>query len=530
MSATDGILNGGPRENGDRAILLAQPSDWRLDMNSPSLLPGKWSLWRLKHLPAGCSRTCRYLVSGYLDFSPRKSLRSTAYLDGLRGFAAFLVYIHHSQLWVHGAVLHPEIKDGMFLENAFWESGWGWRGEYRFGTLPVVRNFFTGGHASVATFFVISGYVLTMKGVSLVQSGEFLELGDVLASALFRRWFRLWVPILVVTFVQITLWHICGVWNPVAPPKETYALELSDWWREFRAFSFPFKEMIPWLAVNMHLWSISVEMRGSIIVYVALLALSRLTNRARLLAQCVLIVYFLWIIDGWYAALFMSGMLMCDLDLLAKRPDDPRFPGFLRRLEPFRTTLAYAAFVVGMLLAGVPSHSGDVEGLRKNPGWYYLSYLKPGAMRDPKWFFLFWAATMLVFAIPRIHWLKRFFESGFCQYLGQVSYALYLVHGPILATIGDRVYTAVGWVYTDEPRASKLRWWANRLPLPMWGIKGLEISFIIPTIPLLLLTLFVAHIVTRAVDEPAVKYAGKFYKALLDDPAEPKPEDASRLA
>ena len=72
----------------------------------------------------------------------QRKLHPTAYLDGLRGFAAFIVYWHHHQLW-------PRAFADLILENAY-----GYEKRYYFACLPGVRTFFTGGHFAVAVFFV----------------------------------------------------------------------------------------------------------------------------------------------------------------------------------------------------------------------------------------------------------------------------------------------------------------------------------------------------------------------------------------
>jgi len=71
-----------------------------------------------------------------------RRIHQTAYLDGLRGFAAFIVYWHHQQLW-------PRPLADIILENAY-----GYENRYFFAALPGIRTFFTGGHFAVAVFFV----------------------------------------------------------------------------------------------------------------------------------------------------------------------------------------------------------------------------------------------------------------------------------------------------------------------------------------------------------------------------------------
>ena len=497
-SRRDGILDGAG-DAGDRESV-----GWMVDGDLGSKLPTKWT-------PLRWMRQLLWPTRSSPD-SP-KPLRPTAYLDGLRGFAAFLVYIHHHQLFAHGGSNYAQ---AIAFENAF-----GWNGQFYFATFVGIRNFFTGGHMAVATFYVISGYVLSAKPLALIQAGEFLKLGDNLASAFFRRWFRLYIPLIVTTFIYVTSWHVFGYWNPLCEAKPTIGEELWNWYAEFKNFSFLFKEGPIWVTYNTHLWSIPLEMRGSMAAFMACLALSRATTKARLLCILFMAFYFLYIVDGFYCALFMTGMLQCDLDLLARRTD-LYYPRFLRRLEPYKTFIYYHLFAISMWLAGVPSVTAKVEDLRANPGWYWMSFLKPQAVFDYKWFYLFWAANMLVACVPRIWWLKRFFESRFCQFLGRISFSLYLVHGPILATIGDRVYHMVGYVRGGD-HTEELKAWANLLPLPKTGPLGLELAFLLPQMILLPLTFWVADVVTRGVDEPSVRFAAWLYRRMTGGTAEPKP-------
>lgn len=451
--------------------------------------------------------------------APRQ-LRPTAYLDGLRGFAAFLVYIHHHQLWAH------DLRAYVVFENAY-----GYDNEYHLATLPGIRNFFTGGHMAVGIFYIISGYVLSVKPLSLIHAGEHMKLYDNIASAFFRRWFRLYIPIMVTTLVIAVSWHLLGnaFWNPTWEAKSTIAEELWNWYTEIKNFSFIYKEGWMWVSYNTHLWSIPLEMRGSLVTYIACIALGRASHKARLLCLLALTYYFLYIVDGYYCALFTAGMIHCDLDLLSKR-EGGYFPRWLRRLEPYKVPIFYFLFAFGMYLGGVPSHTQDIEDLRKSPGWYYLSFLKPQAVFDYKWFYLFLAGNMIVACIPRMPWLKRFFESRFCQFLGRVSFSLYLVHGPILATVGDRLYYIVGWVRDATDKHERVAHWANLFPLPKTGPMGLELGFLLPNLILLPLTLWVADVVTRAVDDPAVKIAAKLYKLVQSGEEEEKQQRPIQLA
>jgi peptidoglycan/LPS O-acetylase OafA/YrhL len=432
----------------------------------------------------------------------QENIRRTAYLDGLRGFAAFLVYWCHHELWAH-----DEKTEKPIFENAF-----GYEKKFQWVAIPGIRTFFNGGHFAVGTFFVISGYALSTKPLSLIQDGEHEKLGGNVASALFRRWLRLYIPLICTTFLYMCSWHILGkIYIAGAHPQSNFRDEFWNWYIELKNFSFIFNQGgKPWFVYNFHAWSIPVEMKGSIVIYTAIMALSRSTKNARLWYEVALIVYFLYVADGWYCAMFLAGMLLCDLDQLAARGQLPRW---IARLEPLKNFVYYHLFAMAIYLGGVPNENQDINILRKNRGWYYLSLLKPQAVFDYKWFYIFWAATFLVASTPRIPWLKHVFETRFCQYLGRISYALYLVHGPVLWTLGDRLYTAAGWNTHDAQ--AKLGNWLNRFPLSMAGPFGLEIAFLIPQMILLPLTLWVSEIVTRVFDEPSVRFAESLYRRTL---------------
>ena len=234
----------------------------------------------------------------------------------------------------------------------------------------------------------------------------------------------------------------------------------------------------------------------------------------RLAFEGGLIFYFLYITDGWYCACFMTGMLLCDLDLLAEKN---QLPEFFSRFKPLQSWIYYVLFAMALYLGGVPSITNDMNHLRESPGWYLLSFLKPQAFWDFRWFFRYWAATFSMIAFPKLPKLKAFFETSFCQFLGRISFMLYLVHGPVLWSLGDRVYALVGRIH--EGQIGNIPTWMNRMPLPDWGPFGLELSYLVPHLILLPFTFWVSELATRLIDEPSLKFA----KWLFNYSVAPKP-------
>ncbi|KXT01672.1 hypothetical protein AC578_2782 [Pseudocercospora eumusae] len=429
-------------------------------------------------------------------------LRATAYLDGLRGFAALMVFCLHHQMWAHAFA-----GGSMYLENGF-----GFDGNYYFGALPVVRTFFTGGHFGVSVFFVISGYVLSTKPLSLINKAEYVALGDNLASALFRRWLRLYIPLIIITFMIAISPHVFGI-GMTFKPEGNLKDEIWKWYCDIKNTWFIWdtgNRVL--LDYHQHLWSIPVEFKASITIYTTLLAFSRCTRTARLWAEIGLWYYFMYIVDGAYFAMFMAGMIICDLEMGAR---EGYLPAWMKALAPLEKPIFYTMFAWAIWWGGIPSNSIELSHMRATPGWYYLSFLKPQAVFDYRWFFLHWASAFLVASVPHIGFLKRFFESRFCQYLGRVSYMFYALHGPILWTIGDRMYAAVGWV--NETHILNMPKWANAFPLPRFGIFGLEFSYLAVFFFLLPLTLWVAELATTVLDDQSIKLTQVLYKMTLPE-------------
>lgn len=426
--------------------------------------------------------------------------RRLAYIDGIRGVAAVLVYMLHYQNCTHS-----------FAERAIMEHGWGFGGQYYFAALPFVRVLTVGGHHGVTTFFVISGYVLSHAPLRCIQAHDMARLHKNLSSALLRRFLRLWIPVVVTTFVYMLSWHLLGI-KTVQETEQSLSAELVKWYDNIRASSFHYTTMY-FNSYNFHVWTIPLEFRGSITVYTTLIALQNVPTNKRLSCELVLIWYFTYVTDGWFCALFMSGMLLCDLDLLADRGELPLVFGYCRRVQ---TWIFPILMIFSVYLGGVPCKRLDVNYLRANLGWYWLSYTQPRAMADYRWWFRGWAAILTIVAVPRIRVVRAFFESRFCQYLGKVSYAFYLLHGPVLYTLGDRLLAATGRV--AEHHAELMPQWINWLPLPAWGPVGMELNHIAPHLILFPFTLWLADLTTRLVDDPTIEFCRWLDRWLSEEP------------
>ncbi|KAG9884437.1 hypothetical protein KCU98_g20324, partial [Aureobasidium melanogenum] len=141
-------------------------------------------------------RGLHFLLPSFLHFASSseptderlpKPVHPTAWLDGMRGIAALLVYVYHLSYSTHDV-----------------DTAWTYDGKQGFLRLPLIR-FFYDGHFMVAIFFVLSGYALSYKPVKQIRKQEMQPLLEGLASSVFRRWMRLFLPCFVSTTAIVVL-------------------------------------------------------------------------------------------------------------------------------------------------------------------------------------------------------------------------------------------------------------------------------------------------------------------------------------
>lgn len=343
----------------------------------------------------------------------------TAWLDGLRGCAAFSVCIAHLVSYTHW-------NDGLCYGHELSPEE-----HYRTPTsLPFIRILFSGQFFSVILFFFISGYVLTKRLITLIHQERHDEFIDSLHSALCRRPGRLFLPVIWSTLTLVIIWHITGIATPWPPRQAGLFSELNHWYRETLSFLFPFREGILYNSYNSHTWTIPVEMRGSMIIYIWLFASSRFSATIR--TSLTLVMTLLGVIyanGAWYSS-FLAGLLTAELDLIyadeigavARLPTDPIVRA-LRKRPILHKVLLHVLLFVGLYLAGQPfTEWHKREDIMKDcMGWETLNWLIPsvyddaGLMGPWRWFWLFWAAWFTMAAIKEIPWIRQVFETGPAQ-------------------------------------------------------------------------------------------------------------------
>ncbi|KAI9693881.1 MAG: hypothetical protein M1822_003152 [Bathelium mastoideum] len=424
--------------------------------------------------------------------APKTLLRSTAFLDGLRGLAALFVLIQH--------------YIGHFDGNVH-EHGFGENGNYSFASLPFLRIVFSGGSAAVAIFFVLSGYVLSRSALVHAREGKRDACAMSLVSAVVRRPIRLYVPTLCVTFAIAILMHApFGALAEVswAPPKESLAAEIGNWTMESVKFFNPFQlhgSNKAWYTYDLVVWTIPIELKGSMLIY-ALTAACIFSGLpvfwSVLLLDLTMMV--LLQLGRWTMGCFIGGLILSYLDTYSLDT------GFLSwyLTQRTQTIIRHVVFVAGYYLLCQPAHDGHPEYSLDTPGWYYLTLLTPQGYDQNQYYRYWhsWGAYMMVYAALRIEWLQQFLNTRPLRYLGKVSFMLYLIHLAILNIVGDAVARMLGQVYPTTEES----WVNSLLYIPDIGPAGLSSRFLLSLAVTLSVCLVVADVGTRLLDIPSVHF------------------------
>lgn len=351
--------------------------------------------------------------------------RETAWLDGVRGLAAFFVLMNHYSLeWLSvfsdapfGArVLSNENPDQIWYHyegERLWDP---WR-------LPLLRIIMCSGNAQVAVFFVLSGFVLSWGPLASLRANRFEKASLALGSSTVRRWFRLYTPCFVVTLAYllhriITFDHEASsvfgeIWNFLrgserwANPFETTHIQ------QFTA-SHPYAYVM---------WTIPFEFGGSMFVYVAMLGLGRIRDYRRRTAAIVFVSLYALVSLYWGYWLFGSGLALADYVHEA---------GGFKKLSQRTSTRAccawLAAFILGLLLMGwMATHRWYTR-----PGYEWMDHipLPPGyrPLGDEGRFWWGWGGILVIASSCHLSFIRKFFEFRIIQHLGRISFMLYLIH------------------------------------------------------------------------------------------------------
>lgn len=379
--------------------------------------------------------------------------QQTSFLDGMRGIAALIVAFYHTA-WAYSSAV---------------EKGYGYNGEnYSFIQLPFIRLIYA-GHAMVCIFFVIGGYVNALRPLHIAHyEKQWDKLFTLISSSLLRRSIRLYIPPVFATFLSaITLrlgwWEASRAaidagmfvgWPDLHPPRQpTMSAQLADWWHHtaglFNLWTYMTSSGTqPYYNIyDPHLWTVPYEVRTSVILMLVLVIVAR----CRPLARWLLLLAFIqfsasW--GRWEVVMFLSGAMLADIkmyrdihneSLPTQTEKDDNLSSTICR--PQKAAVTAIVLFTGLYLLSAPST--HIDG---TPGYTTIASIIPESYGDKRRIIHGAGAIMLVWATSSSLALQQLFLTGIAQYLGRISYALYIVHGPLLHIVGYAITPAI-WKY-----------------------------------------------------------------------------------
>jgi peptidoglycan/LPS O-acetylase OafA/YrhL len=317
----------------------------------------------------------------------------------------------------------------------------------QFPFLRLIPN----GQTQVGTFFVLSGVSLSLRPLKLARAHSWDGFFDAMFSSVFRRALRLYLPILAVQSCVLVLTCL-GAFNnahrlryawPYGGTNEVMHVvftsnweQIEDWLKTMWAFANPF--MFPNRPVyDIHLWTIPVEFRNSIILFATLVGLSKLRSRVRIILAVMLWGFSIACNQG-ETALFMAGMAIAEYILIREEAEDAMLP--MTTLGDTQTRIRKSLRRVGwcvLCVFGLHLLSWPMSKSETSLGFATIDSMTPRFITTRSgdlWERL--GATIFIFALSGCDLLRRPFETPFAIYLGKISFPLYIVHGPLNHMLG----------------------------------------------------------------------------------------------
>ncbi len=364
---------------------------------------------------------------------PAPVSRRMASLDGLRGVSALIVVFYH-----YLAMLHPDLVEHFATGPIPWIAQ---------TPLAILWN----GLGAVLVFFVLSGFVI---------AGAADRRGDQVIANLVTRYFRLALP--ATASVVLALF-----WLNLLP---TAARDLAATFTRPSAWlGYTVQGDLPSLSAGLYdgfvgifvtgrsdinnvLWTMKTELFGSMALFV-IYWVARDFMLLRLAGLFALAALSLTILRDAYLC-FPLGALLYE----AHRRD---------LLERVPAWTAAVALVAAVLLASYTTGFGH-RIMPEEIRWR----LSPDNALGPVPIL---AAVLFLLAVLRLAPFAALMSTAVTQWLGRVSFALYLVHVPLL-------YTLVAWAHVNVP-----------IPEIARAAGYFAVVFVL------------AHLFTLAVDEPTLR-------------------------
>lgn len=316
--------------------------------------------------------------------------------------------------------------------------------------------FFLNADFSVQIFFALSGFVLSYNSINKK---------DFLKKQWVKRYYRLVAPVFIAS-----LFYYIFIKAGILSFSSIYS---NEWIRRHWQISYTFPQFLihfffhflllsDWqfiFGINSSLWTIPIELLWSYILFAHFYIMRFIKlvwiKNIFFLFSVLFIIRFVESTGENYAVLFLGGALMA----LNYKTICLFFN------QPYRRYLLLAVAVFYTIIV--------------EKGWLMESISLPF-----RWSF-FAAMLYLLLALVSVK-LQNFFSLSFLQWLGRISFSLYLLHLLIIGSIAS-------WLYTD---------------FSFFRVDGGLLLLLAITV---LISFLVADLFARFVDEPLMKLYDKVY-------------------
>lgn len=361
------------------------------------------------------------------------------YLDGLRGIAAFAVLIFHANVYI--AMALPWEVTGL--------------------THSYLMRFFNGNFA-VCIFFILSGYVLSLSATKNDQHHHAGEL-------IIKRYFRLTPVVGASILFSYFTWKTVGFYTT---QMSSYA-PVFNWMAPEYQFKPSFVKALydgligvytEGTSYNGVLWTIKIELFGSIIIYALIRIFWEYLNFVLIAVLTIIILVLLFYQENsYYFSLFVIGAILCRKTI----------------------SLHWIFIIPAYYLGSIDQWSNDAVGLFNLIGIKIDSFGKTIPFHAV-------GAVMLLMCVLSNEGIKAVLSSKIFTILGRLSYSLYAVHVVVIFSIGNLSFIVL----------------SGKFNYMISGVLSLSIVIVV--------SFFFAYIFTRFIDEPAQKYAGKISRYILN--------------
>ncbi|EXJ78093.1 hypothetical protein A1O3_09254 [Capronia epimyces CBS 606.96] len=350
-----------------------------------------------------------------------RAMKDTAWADGLRGIAAALVVSSHLVLCYARGLVPPCCAKDSTTPALFQR--------------PILRLVIS-GHSWVAIFFILMGFVNSLKPLQLARSGQIDKALSKLSSSSFSRVFRLVLPASAATLIS---WIICNLglyeisgssdafWLSTTTPRP------SDSWQQ------AFKDLIAGLRgtwvyyggnpYDQPQWALVYLLQGSVMIISALSLVISMTPFWRTVTLVILSFWSLnWsriIGDPFTGLCCFAGIILGEMNL-------SNMPTAASAISPFVSPPLIISALVMMSFPG---------SFYESAAW--STWLHDVAIRhvpaditntvDRMYGSL--GGILLIVGIiisPHARWLL---SRRPLQLLGKISFAIYLLHGMLMRTV-----------------------------------------------------------------------------------------------